>query len=128
MSLVLDGGNSTFGGPVDLSWDTAKVVRSRVDKLTRRLRGHETELDVLLVLISAQVRELVVTKLIRLSLGVVGGNIVLVVSEVLEHLHEVHTVYGLNLVSLQPVEELLLIKGAVMHIGRDSGGLPVVNN
>jgi hypothetical protein len=35
----------------------------------------------------------------------------------------VEAVDGLNLVGLQPVEELLLVEGAVVHVGRHSDGL-----
>ena len=124
MALVLDGGHGTLGGPVDGSRDGIQVGGGLVHELSSGLRGSiKTKAGEVTVLLNGQMRELVVAKLVRLALGVVVVDVVLVISEVLKHLHEVHTVHGLDLVSLEPVEELLLVVGAVVHVGRHSGSL-----
>jgi len=94
-----------------------------VGELSTALRGGQAEAHILGVLSLGKVRELVVAKLVGLAERVVLVDVVLVVGEVLEHLHEVHAVDRLDLVGLQPVEELLLVEGAVMHVGRHGGGL-----
>ncbi len=119
LALVLDASDGSLGGPVDRVGGGANLVHLG----TSLLSVHEAKLNVLLVLLGAQVREVVVAQRVGLALGVVGVDVILVVSEVLQHLHEVHAVNGLDLVGLEPVEELLLIKGAVVHVGGDSGGL-----
>ena len=69
------------------------------------------------------VGESVVAQTVGGATAVVGVDVVLVVSEVLEHLHEVHAVDSLDLVQLHPVEELLLVEGTVVHVSRHGGGL-----
>ncbi len=123
LALVLHGGDGTLSGPVNGGGGVLKVGRGGVGELAVGLTGHKTELDVRAVLLNSKVRELVVAKSPGLALGVVGLDVVLVIGEVLEHLHEVHAVHGLDLVGLEPVEELLLVEGAVVHVGRHGGSL-----
>ena len=123
LALVLHGGDGTLSGPIDGGGGVLKVGRGRVGELTVGLTGHKTELDEGAVLLNRKVGELVVTELVSLTLLVVGLDVVLVIGEVLEHLHEVHAVHGLDLVGLEPVEELLLVEGAVVHVGRHGGSL-----
>jgi len=125
LALVLDRGDGTQGGPVNGGGDVLQVRRSLVGELGRDLRLGKAKADVLGVLSHGEVGELVVAKLVRLAGGVVGVDVVLIVGEVLEHLHEVHAVNGLDLVGLEPVKELLLVEGAVMHVGRHGGGLNI---
>jgi hypothetical protein len=67
------------------------------------------------------VGELVVAKGVGVVARVVGLDQIFVVGEVLEHVDEVFTRLGLNLVFLEPVEELLFVVGTVVNVASKSG-------
>jgi len=93
-----------------------------VDTVSDRLRATQAKLDVVSPLIKRQVGELVVAQSVTQVLGIGGGDDIIVVGEVLDHLHEVITRSGLNLVLRQPVEEFLLIVSTVVQILGDRHG------
>jgi len=99
-----------------------------VDTVSDRLRATQAKLDVVSPLIKRQVGELVVAQSVTQVLGIGGGDDIIVVGEVLDHLHEVITRSGLNLVLRQPVEEFLLIVSTVVQIGSHGGGENGSNN
>eukprot|EP00128_Syssomonas_multiformis_P003521 Colp12_sorted_trinity150504_noHs@28039 len=109
-ALVLDGGDGTLGGPVDGRGEGHGVGRGGEHV------GGGGDLGLL------HVGELVVAELVGAVELVVGLDQIIVVGEVLEHGHEVSTGGGLNLVLGKPVEELLLVEGSVVDVGRSNGG------
>ena len=89
----------------------------------RRRHVHEAFPDVSAPLLPAHVGELVVAQGVTGALGVVGVDVVLVIGEVSQHLHEVHAVLGLHLVLLHPVEELLLVVGTLVLVAGNGSSL-----
>jgi hypothetical protein len=62
---------------------------------------------------------LVVAKGEGVVASIVSLDQVIIVGEILEHANEVLTRLGLNLVFLEPVEELLFVVGTVMDISSE---------
>lgn len=122
LALILDRGDGTLGNPVDGGSQGGEVSRSLKDavSLDGRIRAVKAKADVRTPLINGHVGELVVAKGVGQVLGVVGLDQIIVVGEVLEHLDEVLAGGGGNVVLAQPVEELLLVVGAVVGVSRGS--------
>jgi hypothetical protein len=124
LALVLDTSDGTGGNPVDRG-GKGRNVSSSVHvggRLGLNRAGGQALADVSLPLLRTHVGELVVAKGEGAVARVVGRNDIVVVGEVSEHLHEVLTRLDLDLVLLEPIEELLLVEGTVVDVAGNSGG------
>jgi len=123
LALVLDTSDGTSGDPVNRGGEGRDVSRSLVDvgSLLLRIWTGETKANEGSPLIERHVGELVVAEGVGVVARVVGLDQIFVVGEVLEHVDEVLTRLGLNLVFLEPVEELLFVVGTVVDIASKSG-------
>jgi len=125
LALILDRSDSTLGGPIN-GGSQSGDISSLVDLGSSGwLRALQAQLDVLTPLVLGHVGELVVAKSVGEVLGVVGLNDVIVVGIVGQHLHEVRSRAGGNLVLGQPVEELSLIVGTVVDTGGSNRKLSI---
>jgi len=123
LALVLDTSDSTSGDPVNRGGEGRDVSRSLVDvgSLLLRIWAGKTKANEGSPLVDGHVGELVVAKGEGAVARVVSLDQIFVVGEVLEHVDEVLTRLGLNLVFLEPVEELLFVVGTVVDIASKSG-------
>lgn len=104
MSLILDGSDNTGGGgPINGGREGRDILGGVVGEWGRLLgRGIKVESDVLDELLIGHVGELVVSEGVALSLLVVGGDEILVISEVLEEAGEISSILHGGLVLLNP--------------------------
>ena len=123
LALVLHRGNSTLGLPIHRGSESGHIGRSLMDLVRDSILGSlgKSKTGLLKKLSPRQMRVLVVCHSEGRLLGIVLGDEIMIISEILKLMEEVSAGLGLHLVLLHPVEELLLVEGTVMHIGRCHG-------